>query len=174
MDFDGRAKLLIANLKPSIKSESNSKDVFFSKANRVGGNDILVITKNKTTSWCKCFENWYYHLSSFITIFSKQCENYQHFVHFLTTIPFLSLTPRLRPRPCVSCASTNALASRSRWTTPTWPLKAAKCSGVEPREPWHETKPQAEPNGTKGKKTVRKFGHLKSRSFGNSGHSNSP
>ncbi len=33
-------------------------------------------------------------------------------------------------------------------------------------------KPQAEPNGTKGRRTLRKFWHLKGWSFGNCGHSN--
>ena len=32
-------------------------------------------------------------------------------------------------------------------------------------------KPRAEPNGRKGRKSLRKFGRLKSRSFGNCGHS---
>ena len=43
-----------------------------------------------------------------------------------------------------------------------------------PQEPQPEAKPQAEPNGTKGRKFLRKFGHLKSRSFGNCGHSKIP
>ena len=34
----------------------------------------------------------------------------------------------------MSCASTAALASRSHWTTETWPLKAASSSGVQPWE----------------------------------------
>ena len=38
LNFDGRAKVLIAKLKSLIKSRSNLKDVLF-KANR-GGNDI--------------------------------------------------------------------------------------------------------------------------------------
>ena len=39
--------------------------------------------------------------------------------------------PRPRPRPnLLLSSSTTALASRSRWTTPTWPFPAAKCSGV--------------------------------------------
>ena len=40
-----------------------------------------------------------------------------------------------RPRPSSSFASTAALASRSLWTTESWPSQAAKCNGVEPREP---------------------------------------
>ena len=39
----------------------------------------------------------------------------------------------------------------SRSTAETWPFWAATCSGVRPREPWPEAKPQAEPNGTKGR-----------------------
>ena len=55
--------------------------------------------------------------------------------------------PRPRPRPYLSCASTTALASKSCWTTPTWPLKAAKCNGVEPRES-HGPKPSHTQNPT--------------------------
>ena len=79
--------------------------------------------------------------------------------------------PPPRPRPLLFCASTAALASRSRSTTESWPSRAAQCSGVLPREPQPEAKPRAEPNGTKGEKVSENFGHLKSRSFGNFGHS---
>ena len=61
----------------------------------------------------------------------------------------LSPNPPPRPRPCLSCASTAASASRSRWTTPMWPLKAAKCSGVEPHKPRPKAKPQTGENSEK-------------------------
>ena len=55
--------------------------------------------------------------------------------------------PPPRPRPWrLSFACTAAFASRSRWTTESWPPWAAKCSGVWPQEPRPEAKPQAEPN----------------------------
>ena len=39
----------------------------------------------------------------------------------------------------------------SRWTTESWPPKAAACSGVKPREP------RAEPDGTEGEKNSEKI-----------------
>ena len=71
---------------------------------------------------------------------------------------FPSPNPPPRPRPYLSCTSTAALASRSRSTTASWPLAAAQCSGVSPREP--RTRGQAagqNPHGTKGRKSLRKF-----------------
>ena len=65
--------------------------------------------------------------------------------------------PPPRPRPLLFCASTAALASRSRSTTESWPSRAAQCSGVLPREPQPEAKPRAEPNGTKGRKFWENF-----------------
>ena len=65
--------------------------------------------------------------------------------------------PPPRPRLSLFCASTAALASRSRWTMESWPSRAAKSSGVLPREPRPEAKPRAEPNGTKSRKNLRKF-----------------
>ena len=82
---------------------------------------------------------------------------------------------RPRPRPFSSFASTAALASMSRSTTTSWPLKAANCSGVSPREaaaPWPKPRKQ-NPTKRKGRKTLRNFWRRKSRSFGNCGHSNS-
>ena len=40
--------------------------------------------------------------------------------------------PLLRPRPLLSAASTAAPAASSRWTTASWPLRAAWCSDVQP------------------------------------------
>ena len=68
-----------------------------------------------------------------------------------------SPNPPPRPRPRFSFASTAAFASRSRTTTESWPLRAAQCSGVMPRKPRPKAKPRAEPNGTKRRKTLRKF-----------------
>ena len=80
--------------------------------------------------------------------------------------------PPPRPRPWrLSFACTAAFASRSRWTTESWPAWAAKWSGVLPQEPRPEANPQAEPNGTNWEKVWENFGCLKSRSFGNFGHS---
>ena len=79
--------------------------------------------------------------------------------------------PLPRQRPYLSSACTAALASRSVLTTESCPFQAAKCSGVEPQE---QPKPQAALNGTKGKNSLRKLGHLKSQSFEYCGHSNSP
>ena len=62
-----------------------------------------------------------------------------------------------RPQPMLLFASTAALASRSRSTTELRPSRAAKCSGVPPREPRPEAKPQAEPNETKGRKISEKI-----------------
>ena len=90
--------------------------------------------------------------------------------HCLTT--FSPANPRPRPRQSSFCASTAALASRSHWTINSWPFEAAQCSGVAPREPRPcGPRPQAEPNGTKGRKTLRKIWHLKYRIFGNCGYS---
>ena len=67
--------------------------------------------------------------------------------------------PNPPPRPwlCLSCTSTAAFVSRSRTTTEAWPNSAAMCSGVLPQERRPEAKPQAEPYGRKGRKTLRKF-----------------
>ena len=78
--------------------------------------------------------------------------------------------PPPRLRPSLFCASTAAFASRSRWTTESWPLRAAKCSGVLPQEPRPEAKPQAEPNRTNWEKLWDNFG-APSQSFENWGHS---
>ena len=66
----------------------------------------------------------------------------------------LNLNPRPRPRPMLFFASTAALASRSCWTTESAPCSAAKCSGIEPREPPPEATPQ-------GETLWENFGHLK-------------
>ena len=71
--------------------------------------------------------------------------------------PPKSLVPR--PRPLLFSASTAALASMSRSTAETWPLRAAACSGVSPREPRPEG-PKARrqnPNGTEGEKKSEKI-----------------
>ena len=81
--------------------------------------------------------------------------------------------PRPRPRPFLFSASTAALASRSRSTTETSPCRAARSSGVSPREPRPEAKPAGRTQRNQGRKTLRKFWHLKRRSFGNCGHSKS-
>ena len=131
-----------------------------------------MFTNNNTKHWCKCF--WH----AFQTNKTLSTKKWNHqwtvniFIHFLTTessglMRFPHQYPPPRPWLSSSFASTAAFAWRSRWTTESWPLAAAMCSGVWPREPRPEAKPRAEPNGMKG----RKFGHLKSRSFGNCGHS---
>ena len=81
--------------------------------------------------------------------------------------------PPPRPRLSSSFASTAAFASRSRWITESWSLTAAACSGVVPQEPQPEAKPRVEQNPTerRGEKVWENFGRLKSRSFGNCGHS---
>ena len=94
------------------------------------------------------------------------------FIHFLTTesqglMRFPHQYPPPRPQLFTSLASTAAFASRSRWTTESWPLRAAKCSGVLSREPQPEAKPRAEPNGTKGRKIRRKFRVLQKSKFWN-------
>ena len=68
--------------------------------------------------------------------------------------------PPLRPRPPLFFESTTAFASRSRSTTASWPKRAAKCSGVLPREPRPEAKPQAEPK-RRGEKLWKNFGASK-------------
>ena len=65
--------------------------------------------------------------------------------------------PPPRPRPFSFCASTAAFASRSRWTTESRPSRAAQCSGVSPREPQPEAKPQAEPKRNEGEKSSEKI-----------------
>ena len=108
--------------------------------------------------------------------------NHQHFVHFHISssfnsphngIPCLMRFPHQYPPPrpqlLLFSASTAAFASRSRWTTESWPFSDAMCSGVSPRERQPEAKPQAEPN--LWEKLWENFGHLKSRSFGNCGRS---
>ena len=125
--------------------------MFFSKANRVGGDHIY---KEQDQMLVQMF--WYIVLKM-----SQSIIKLFHYIHFLTTIPCLSPNPPPRPRPCLSCASTAASASRSRWTTPMWPLKAAKCSGVEPHKPRPKAKPQT---GEKSEKCwvpqKSKFGKL--------------
>ena len=136
-----------------------------------------MFTNNNTKHWCKCLDT----LSKQIKQYSihqkvKPSVNHQH-LHSLphNRIPcFMRFPPQYpppRPQLLLFFASTAAFASRSRWTTESWPLLAAKCSGVAPWEPRPEAKPRAAPNGTKGRKFGEKFGRLKSRSFGNFGHS---
>ena len=67
---------------------------------------------------------------------------HQHFIHFHfphnASMPQEVFPPHIlrpRPRPYLPSASTAALASMSRSTAETWPLRAAQCSGVMPREP---------------------------------------
>ena len=104
----------------------------FSKANRVGGNDILI--------YYAVLDHKEQHKVSMpnVLVFQKMVKNFekysQHFIPCLRRIPSRILGPR--PRPCLlSCAPTAALASRSRWTTSTWPFPAARCSAVKPRNP---------------------------------------
>ena len=73
-----------------------------------------------------------------------------------------------RPRPHLFCASTAALASRSRAATASWPSRAAKCSGVSPREPrTRGGSRRAEPQRNEGEKNSEKIlGTSKVESFG--------
>ena len=128
---------------------------------------------NTCKCWCKCFL-----ADTFYKKCSKKYPPKTWTINILILFPCNGIPrpqeispqyPPPRPRLVSSSASTAAFASRSRWTTESWPLLAAKCSGVWPREPRPEAKPWAE-NPT-ARKTRRKFGHLKSRSFGNCGHS---
>ena len=82
---------------------------------------------------------------------AKMCKGFgRHFPSTLHPLPptilclrdVCTLNPRPRPRPSASFASMAALASRSLSTTESWASQAAKCSGVEPREPWPKAKPQ--------------------------------
>ena len=98
--------------------------------------------------------------------------NINIFIHFLTTesqglMRFPHQYPPPRPRPSLFCASTAAFASRSRSTTESWPNSAAKCSGVLPQQP----QPEASHGQNPTKRRGENFGRLKSRSFGNFGHS---
>ncbi len=100
-----------------------------------GGAENIDATKN-TKRWRKCFKtlckntlqkrfsrkNWTINVSST----SPQRS------HWLKRVFPPNRHPR--PRPSLSFASTAALASRSRSTTKSWPLTAAWCSGVRPRE----------------------------------------
>ena len=89
-------------------------------------------TKN-TKRWCKCFDTFHKKWN--------QDEGETWTIKISTTSSQRShasrdsLHPRLRPRPSSSFASTATLALRSLSTTESWPSQAAKCSGVEPREP---------------------------------------
>ena len=121
----------------------------------------MVITKNNRKSWCKCLGT----LAHFPKeVIHKIYETLEPSTSSFTSSQWNSMfhevyppNPRPRPRPNAPFASTVAFASRSRWTMESWPLTAAKCSGVSPQEPQPEAKPRAEPNRTKGRKSLRKF-----------------
>ena len=106
-------------------------------------------------------------------IFPINCENNIHQTLKPSTssfhVPFTteshpsrgvpSPNPPPRPRPSSPCASTAAFASRSRSATASWPLAAALCSGVLPREP---ANPRRKPQGRtqterRGEKYLRKL-----------------
>ena len=125
---------IIAKLKSLIKASPNLKDVFSRKHLELEETPLI---GHKEQNQMLVQMLWYVVLKM-----SQSIIKLFHYIHFPTTIPCLSPNPPPRPRPCLSCASTAALASRSRWTTPTWPLKAAKCSGVEPHKPRPKAKPQ--------------------------------
>ena len=98
--------------------------------------------------------------ASVLTRFPKNCVKQYPQKSWTISEPSTSSFTSQRnppPRPWLSlfCTSTSAFASRSRSTTESWPLSAARCSGVWPREPQPEAKPRAEPNGTKGRKIRR-------------------
>ena len=102
--------------------------------------------------------------------FGKVKTIYQHFIHFLTRIPLPQegFLPKSFVRGHGRCWSAHP--------RPPWPRGAARRPNRRPsrlrsaavcrlgsRGP--RPSPQAEPNGTKGKKTLRKFWHLKNRKF---------
>ena len=79
--------------------------------------------------------------------------------------------PPPRPRPYLCCASTAAFAWRSRSTTELLPSRAAKCSGVSPREPRPEASHGQNPTERRGEKFWDNFGASRVKVFGNCGHS---
>ena len=71
--------------------------------------------------------------------------------------------PNLPPRPqlSLSLASTAAFASRSRWTTESWPSWAATCSGVWPREPQSGASHRQNPTKRRGENSDKILGTSK-------------
>ena len=121
---------------------------------------------NSSLSWCT--------IQTLIkTMFTKKLKpsTDQHFIISSTSSqshPSVGFPPNRRPRPrplSFSFTSTAALASRSCSTTESWPVWAAKCSGVLPWDRGPRAKPHAEINGTEGKKSPRQP-RWQSRRFG--------
>ena len=139
-------------------------------------NDIVVFTNNNTKHWCKCLDTLSKQIKQYPpksgTISEPSTSSYTSQRNPKASWGFPPQYPTPRPQPNLSSTSTAAFASRSRWTTESWPFAAAQCSGVKPREPRPEFKPLAEPNGRKWRKSLRKFwAPPKNQSFGNCGHS---
>ena len=136
-------------------------------------NNIVVFTNNNTKHWCKCFDTrsrklWKQYPPKSWTI--SEPSTFRPLPHMPQDSsrenphngnPCFKRSPHQypppRPRLSFSCASTAALASRSRSTTESWPWKAASCSGVMPQEPQPEAKPQAEPKRNLGEKSSEKI-----------------
>ena len=133
-------------------------------------NDIVVFTNNKTKHWCKCLDTLSKQIKQYPpksgTISEPSTSSYTSQRNPKASWGFPPQYPTPRPQPNLSSTSTAAFASRSRSTTESWPLRAAKSSGVLPREPRPEAKPQAEPNGTRGRKILRKFWAPQKSKFG--------
>ena len=137
----------IAKLKSSLEhvlrvhcKQRGAENVKARKTPNVGANKILADSLHK---------NWKQYLAT-KKLEPSTFRPLPHFVHF-TSLHNGIPRPHPPPRPRLSLfrASTAALASRSRWTTESRPLRAAQCSGVSPREPRPEAKPQAEPKRRK-------------------------
>ena len=143
-----------------------------------GNTHIYVFTNNNTKHWCKCFDTlsnklWKQYPPKTGTISEPSTSSFSSpATESRGLMRFPHQYPPPRPRPWrLSFASTAAFASRSRWTTESWPWMAAMCSGVLPQEPRPEGSHGQNPTERRGEKFGEKFGCLKSRSFGNFGHS---
>ena len=131
--------------------------------------------QKNTKCWCKMVQAYvgWFSPQELKAIYTKQLEPSTSSFHVPFTTEshasrgFPSPNPPPRPRPELLCASTAALASRSRSATASRPSRAAQCSGVLPREPrTRGGSRRAEPKRNEGeKKFWKKFGHLKSRKF---------
>ena len=167
MDCDGRAIYWQAEI--FDRKESNSKVLFLSSTSRC---------RKRTSRKYKKSNKFIlvHHRNIYKSNFHNR-STFHPLRHVKITLPHEGFpSPKIlrpRPRPFSFFASTAALASRSRSTAETWPFSAARSSGAQPREPRPRgPSPQAEPKGTKGRKILLKIQRLKSRSFGNCGHSN--
>ena len=119
---------------------------------------------NVWAHWHACHEKWYTKSTKHLN------HQHPHSLHNDPTPQEIS-PPNPPPRPWLNLlfASTAAFASRSRWTTESLFRSAAKCSGVQPREPPPEASRRQNPTERRGEKFSENFWCLKS--FENCGRS---